>query len=663
MVSGRRPLYKEPGETQVIAVERKTLAVLAVIALPLFAARGAHAQRASENAVTAAEDVFGTTVGNESIGIYNNFDVRGFSPLQAGNVRVEGLYFDQVGDENDRIAESSRIRVGIAAQGYAFPAPTGIVDYALRIPGDTASLSALSEANSFGYYTLQFDGAVPLGSKLSLGGGIAMNRGVFPGGGSNYEGDVGVLLKWRPLPHLEILPFWSRKDTYEQKEGEAYEPTGDFLPSPTPPRHFYGPKWALGRDFSVNYGAVVNYTLPSWLARLGLFRSELASPKSSFPQLESLLPNGHGELEVDLNPPLHLGSTSGEFRVEKVFSLGAWAQRLIFSLRARNWNGLYGNSVTADVGPQAIGQQLLDAPAPNVQFGPPTRDHADERWLGFAYEVARKDWFEISAGVQKARYHKNTLTPGEPDVVLDTSPWLLTASATGHVSKRVAVFAAFTQGLEDNGITPSNAVNSNEALPATTSRQSEGGVRWTILPRLNLVAGVFDLKKPYFNLDPANVYRDLGQLENKGVELSLSGNLFEQLDIVAGGVLSQPKVSGDAVRLGVTGDRPVGLYSRKFVLGANWAPPAARGMSFDVAANYFGSIPGTLDDAVSRPAYMTFNWDTRYPFKMAGENASLKFAVNNLANVRELAVFDAGTYGIFFGSGRRFDLRLIVDVS
>lgn len=642
---------------------RFRLALLLAASLPVAAINSAQAQRASENAVTAAEDVFGTTVGNESIGIYNNFDVRGYSPLQAGNVRIEGLYFDQVGDENDRIEESSRIRVGIAAQGYAFPAPTGVVDYSLRKPGGAADLSVLSEGSSFGYYTMQFDGAVPLGDKFSLGGGIGMNRGVFPGGGSNYEGDIGLLARWRPLRNLEILPFWARKNTFVQKEGEAYEPVGDFLPSPTPPRHFYGPKWALGQDFSVNYGAVVNYNLPSWLVRLGLFRSELASPKSSFPQLENLLPDGHGELEVDLNPPLHLGSTSGELRVEKIFSRGAWAQRLIFSLRARNWNGLYGNSVTMDVGPQTIGQQLLDAPKPQVQFGPPTHDHADERWLGFAYELARKDWFELSLGVQKARYHKQTLTPGEPPALLDTDPWLLTASATGHVNQKIAVFAAFTQGLEDNGITPSNAVNSNEALPATTSRQSEGGVRWTILPRTNLVAGVFDLKKPYFNLDPSNVYRDLGQLENKGVEISLSGSPVEQLNLVAGGVLSEPTVSGEAVRLGVTGDKPVGLYSRKFVLGANWRPPGWAGLSFDFAANYYGSVPGTLDDAVSRPAYTTFNWDTRYEFKMAGENASLKFAVNNIANVRELAVFDAGTYGIFFGSGRRFDLRLIVDMN
>ena len=72
-------------------------------ALPVIATDPAYGQRASENAVTAAQDVFGTTVGNETIGIYTDDDVRGYSPIQAGNIRIDGLYFDKVGDENDRI--------------------------------------------------------------------------------------------------------------------------------------------------------------------------------------------------------------------------------------------------------------------------------------------------------------------------------------------------------------------------------------------------------------------------------------------------------------------------------------------------------------------------------------------------------------------------------
>ena len=645
-----------------VIFRRAGLRVLALGALSLAHVAGASAQRASENAVTTAEDVFGTTVGNESIGIYNSNDVRGFSPIQAGDVRIDGLYFDKVGDSNDRIMESSRIRVGIAAQGYAFPAPTGIVDYALRAPGDVEDLSLFADGNSWGGQTLQIDGALPIDDKLSIGGGIGYYRNMSASGTSNYEGMSGMLVRWRPLPNLEILPFWSRKDTYSEKNGEAYSPNGDFLPTPMPQRHFFGPQWATSSDFSINYGALVRYTLSSWVMRLGIFRSELGEPKSSFPVLSDLALNGQGALLVDSSPPAHLGSTSGEFRLEKDFTSASWTQRLILSLRGRNWNGLYGDAVTLDAGPQAI-DQYVNSPRPGVTYGPLIHDHVDERWLGFEYQVAWQDRLQISVGAQDTRYHKDTLVPGAAPVVFNEAPWLPSVSATANVTDKVAVFGDYTEGLEDNGLVPRNAVNSNQALPALTTRQTEAGVRWTLFPKTNLVATVFDLKKPYFNLDPSDVYRDLGQLENKGLEVSLSGNLTDRLDILAGGVFSEPAVNGAAVSLGVTGDRPVGIYSRKLVFGSNWQPPGLNGLSFDLDGNYYGSIPATLDDAVSAPSFTTVDWDTRYEFKLAGENTQLKFAIFNMFNVRDFRMIDADTYGIFGASGRRFDLRLIVDVS
>ena len=197
--------------------------------------------------------------------------------------------------------------------------------------------------------------------------------------------------------------------------------------------------------------------------------------------------------------------------------------QLIFSLWGRNWNGLYGNSVTVDVGPQAI-NQVINSPKPSVQFAPLIHDHVDESWIGFAYQAAWNNRLQFSLGAQKARYHKRTFVPGEAATLLNTAPWLLTGSATGNITDTVAIFGSYTQGLEDNGIAPSNAANSNHALPATSTRQKDGGVRWKVLPGASLVADIFDLKKLYFNLDPSNVFRELGELENKGVELSLSGN-------------------------------------------------------------------------------------------------------------------------------------------
>jgi iron complex outermembrane receptor protein len=363
-----------------------------------------------------------------------------------------------------------------------------------------------------------------------------------------------------------------------------------------------------------------------------------------------------------LSPPSHLGSTSGEFRLEKDFATGPWVHRLIFSVRGRNWNGLYGNSVTVDAGPQAI-NQAINSPKPGIQFAPLTHDHVDESWIGFAYQAAWRNRLQISLGAQKVRYHKRAVVPGDVPALLNTAPWLLTGSATGNLTDQIAIFGSYTQGLEENGIAPSNTANSNQALPATTTRQVDGGLRWKLLPKASFVATVFDLKKFYFNLDPSNVFRELGKLENKGLEFSLSGNLTAQLDVVAGAVLSEPTVSGEAVRLGVSGDKPVGTHSRKLIFDANWRPPEIADLSFDFGVNHYGSVPATLNNAVTIPAFTTVDWDARYQFKMADQAASLKFAVMNMFNVRALRVLDADTYGFFGGSGRRIDLRLVVDIS
>jgi iron complex outermembrane receptor protein len=51
-------------------------------------------------------------------------------------VRLDGLYFDRQTDPITLLVPSSTMRVGISAQGYLLPAPTGIVDYQLARAGE-----------------------------------------------------------------------------------------------------------------------------------------------------------------------------------------------------------------------------------------------------------------------------------------------------------------------------------------------------------------------------------------------------------------------------------------------------------------------------------------------------------------------------------------------
>ena len=136
---------------------RVAMALLTVVS-PFNAVR---AQHASDNPVASANDAFGLTLGLESVGLYGPGSVRGFSPQVAGNVRIEGLYFDQQGPLSNRVIEGSTIRVDISEIGYAFPAPTGIVDYDLRHPGNgTPAATIVADAGPFEARALSIDGVV-----------------------------------------------------------------------------------------------------------------------------------------------------------------------------------------------------------------------------------------------------------------------------------------------------------------------------------------------------------------------------------------------------------------------------------------------------------------------------------------------------------------------
>src|SRR3954470_13068163 len=149
---------------------------------------GAQAQRAGEDAAAAADDAFGTTVGNESFGLYGPYDARGFSPVQAGNVRIEGLYFDQQSDLGGRIVSGNTVHVGISAQAYAFPSPTGIADFSLRIPGDKPLTSVFVGYGQFDSLDLEVDSQMPIvAERFNLGAGFRVSRFDSDTGVKNFE--------------------------------------------------------------------------------------------------------------------------------------------------------------------------------------------------------------------------------------------------------------------------------------------------------------------------------------------------------------------------------------------------------------------------------------------------------------------------------------------
>ena len=252
------------------------------------------------------------------------------------------------------------------------------------------------------------------------------------------------------------------------------------------------------------------------------------------------------------------------------------------------------------------------------------------------------------------------MLPGVAPVVGRSRPWLYNATVALSPSGAVTAYAGYARGLEESGLAPPNAANRNQPLPAILTEQKDAGLRWNAIGNVKLVAGVFDLRKPYFGYDAAGVFTQIGTTRSQGAEVSVAGNLTGRLNLVAGGYFLRPRVGRDPGVPGVIGAKPVGLANHLLNLNLNWRSPILEGLALDAAVFAKGRIPGTTDNRVTVPPREQVNIGGRYQFRLATHNATLRVQVQNLLDDRGFNVAGSGVYGQ--NSGRYVTGYLAIDV-
>jgi iron complex outermembrane receptor protein len=293
-------------------------------------------------------------------------------------------------------------------------------------------------------------------------------------------------------------------------------------------------------------------------------------------------------------------------------------------------------------------------------FGERTHDTVEQRTLGLAYEGRWRDVGELSVGVQRTRYEKRVEQPGVAPTATRDEPWLVNATASAHLSQRLAVYAGYTRGLVESGVAPPDVANRNEALPAIRTRQTDAGLRWAFASNMKLVAGAFDVRKPYFITDEHNVLRTQGDVQHRGLELSLSGKPVESLSVVAGAVLMRPRVTGEAVTAGRIGDKPVGQTDRLLRTDIEYRPSFARGWSFDLAATHTGARTASRDGHSEVPAYTVVDVGARYRFDIGKARATLRLLAANVADTWTWNIYGSNSFGLT--DGRRYIAQIAVDL-
>lgn len=614
---------------------RRPVCAAGVALLALVAASPSAAQRTGENVVISSASAFGTSVGLERTGLYLDDDVRGFSALTAGNLRIEGVYFDRQGVFPTRLAQSSAIRVGLTAQAYPFPAPTGIVDYRLRFAPEKPVLSILTGVNSRGAVSFEGDLQRPFPDRhltLSTGFGYTHDEKFFGNNSEIYS--AAVVARWRPAPGYEIAPFlgWLRND--DEEAAPVIFGTGDRLPPKIRRRVFFGQGWAENNNDAYQLGVLAQLPLPWGVSARGGAGLSIFDEESRFADLfQGVGPDGLPTRHTIIGyPEQKTSSRSGEILLSRTLRSSATRHDVQLLVRVRDKVSDYGGSAAyVATAPMLIGvPQPLSRPT--FAFGPRSRDTFDQVTLGAGYSGTYADRLVLTGGIQYAAYRKSLRAPGAQRDTTNRSAMLGNVSATVRLGPRLSGFAAYSRGLEDAGVAPDVAANRNAALPAILSRQAEADLRWEVSPAVRLITGVFEIEKPYFAADAVNRYRIVGQERHRGAEISLSGRPTPQLDVVLGAVILSPHVTVAPELSALIGSRPIGPANSAVRASLNYRTRFDPRLSFDAALTYNGRRVASRDNRLTIAPQATLDLGARYRLSVGKAETLLRVSLTNATN-------------------------------
>lgn len=624
-----------------------------------------HAQRASDNAVTAASDAFGTVVGTQTIGLYSPTNARGFSPTQAENIRIEGLYFDQQTTSSDPyLFSGTDMRVGIAAQSYAFPSPSGIADLRLRVPGDTAGASVVLVRGPLSEWSAEIDARYPIAAQsLSLGVNVAAARDFdYNYALSSNRRAISLLLRWRPTSRTEFVPFFGYIYNTEHQEtpfvfADGTHPLPLFNEQRLPTQ-----SWTTWTWTQITGGVIATVTSGGpWSLRAGLFRSETKTGQNFNDLLLGVMPDGTARHVMDVAPAFTAASYSGDLRVVHSVTSGARQAELTVAVRARQVARDFGGDSISDLGSTSIYGDVR-IPEPALLFSAESRDEVRQSGLGVNYSERWSQRGTLNVGMLKTDYSRKVTIPGAPATTQHETVTLPTLSFTVAPARNAVIYGSYTRGLEDSPIAPATAVNRGEPPPATPTWQVDGGVRVALPPRLQLLLGGFKVHKSYFSLDSADHYTQLGDISTEGVESSATFTGLAGLTIVAGAVWLRPQVQRQFPELGGNGTVPIGPVPRTINVNADYAPPNWRGWGTSLQWTSLSSRVETTDDQYRLPPLRTLNVGVRYLFRLSGRPCSARLDVGNVTNAAGLTFSSAYAYLVVPQLPRNYMLTLTADL-
>ncbi|WP_246683840.1 TonB-dependent receptor [Labrys sp. KNU-23] len=240
----------------------------------------------------------------------------------------------------------------------------------------------------------------------------------------------------------------------------------------------------------------------------------------------------------------------------------------------------------------------------------------NERWsalVGVNYSRIMSRSLEASGRRSQPDYDEGRLSPSA-SLLFKPVPWM-------------TVYGSYIEGLEQGGVAPDTSTNYGQVLAPMVSKQKEIGIKAEVGGML-LTGALFDIEKAYEFTNASGVYTQDGRQRHRGIEVTATGKLTDELTLLGGVTVLDAKVEGGEF----DGKQPVNVAKVLAKLYLEYEIPAIQGLVLTGGVYYTGKqwANDVNDDRLA--AYTTLDVGMRYTTERFGNPLTLRLNVSNLTN-------------------------------
>ncbi|OYO30016.1 TonB-dependent siderophore receptor [Janthinobacterium sp. PC23-8] len=581
-----------------------------------------------------------------AVGYAEQFSIRGFKLDNNSSYRKDGIAIP--GDTQIPLENKERIEVlkGLAGLQAGMAAPGGVIDFIVKRPTNTPLRTVTVEARERG--TLY--GAVDLGGRLDdprfgyrINVAAERLRSYVKGADGNRKFISGAF-DWQISPQALL-----QLDLDYQDKSQITAPGFQLLNNTTLPTGVRAdtllnlqPWTRPVETITSNLGLRFEYAFDDiWHATLSANQHSFKRDDyTAFPygcSTQELFPGFCGNGDYDVYDYRSLGETkkplSAQAMIQGKFATGSLRHELTAGVATFHRKDRAGRYVYDYAGTSNIYKPVI-VPLSNGVQGPVRETRNDKENSVFVQDIVTlaPNW-KLHAGLRHIDVdgfqYVLKADPGVAEVRAKHAFLLPNVALVYNPLDNLAVYGAYSQGMEHGGTADRKAQNANEELSPSRSKQIEFGVKAELTPELMVAASLFQIRKGLEFQNANNVFVRAGQAQHRGLELSAQGKASRDLHIGVSVTALNSQQSNTGLA-SLDGKRVPNVPAFKSAVNLDYRVPQVAGLSVNGSWEYSGKKAFEFNNNTFVPSYHVANLGAAYITRLAGKQAVLRAAVNNV---------------------------------